>query len=223
MTNWRKIIKWQPLKGACGCLRRRRREKISYWPIAGLLPLSGRNKKKKPAGRQKLNIRGIWGSGHICRQTFIDTYAKVLFRKPYGRKNAPVAADTLNDAITPFFDSHGFPPLRVLTDRGGECCGNRERREYALYLEVENTGRAGTKVKSPRTDGICERFNRTRKDGFCSTAAFRRKACQSVTEIQPGPSQRVRRYNEDNMLTKKRAPAIFITGVCPLGAHVVPL
>jgi hypothetical protein len=26
----------------------------------------------------------------------------------------------------------------------------------------------------------------------------------------------------ENIFTEKRAPVVFITGVCPLGAHVVP-
>jgi hypothetical protein len=142
-------------------------------------------------------LRGdIKGAGHICRQTFIDTYSKAAFHKPYGRKNAPVAANMLNDAVIPFFDSHGFPPLRVLTGRGSECCGNRERREYALYPEAENAGRSRTKAKFLRTDGICERFNRTRKYGFHSVA-FRKKACRSAAELQPGLGQRARRHNEE--------------------------
>jgi hypothetical protein len=137
-------------------------------------------------GAQDIYYAGnIKGAGHISRQTFIDTYSKAAFRKPYGRKNAPVAANMLNDAVIPFFDSHGLPPLRVLTDRGSECCGNWERREYALYPEVENTGHTGTKAKSLRTDGICEGFNRTCKNGFHS-AAFRRKACRSIAELQHG-------------------------------------
>jgi len=67
--------------------------------------------------------------------TFIDTYTKV---RSYDRKNALVAADALNSQVIPFFDSHGIPLLRVLTDRGSEYCGNREHHEYALYLDLEN-------------------------------------------------------------------------------------
>jgi hypothetical protein len=152
-----------------GRLRRRRRGKNPCWPKAGLRPLSGRKKQKKPAGRQRQSVRGIWRlrtritPGHICRQTFIDTYSKASFRKPYGRKNAPVAADTLNDTVIPFFDSHGLPPLWVFKDRGSECCGNREHNEYALYLEVENTGRAGTKAKSPGPTGYANGLTRRAK------------------------------------------------------------
>ena len=94
--------------------------------------------------------------------TFIDTYSK---GKLYDRKNALVAADALNSQVIPFFDSHRIPPLRVLTDRGSEYCGNREHHEYALYLELEDIEHSRTKAKSPQTNGICERFNKTCKDG----------------------------------------------------------
>ena len=51
---------------------------------------------------------------------FIDTCSKLAFAKLYDRKNALVAADMLNDKAVPFFDEHGIPLLRVLTDRGTE-------------------------------------------------------------------------------------------------------
>jgi transposase InsO family protein len=66
----------------------------------------------------------------------------------------------------PFFDEQGIPLLRVLTDRGSEYCGNREHHEYALYLDVENIEHARTKAKSPQTNGICERLNKTCKTSF---------------------------------------------------------
>ncbi len=72
--------------------------------------------------------------GRIYDQTFIDTYAKVALTKLYDRKNALVAADTLNDRVLPFYEEHGIRLLRVLTDRGTEFCGNRESHEYQLYL-----------------------------------------------------------------------------------------
>ena len=94
-----------------------------------------------------------------------------------------MAADALDSEAIPFFDSRGIPLLRVLTDRGGEYCGNRERHEYAPYLELENIERTRTKAKSPQTNGICERHNKTCKDEFCSVG-FRRKVYGSVEEIQ---------------------------------------
>ena len=139
------------------------------------------------------NIKGV---GHIYQQTFIDTYTKVAFCKIYDRKNALVAADILNDMVIPFFDSHGIPLLRVLTDRGSEYCGNREHHEYALYLDLENIDHTKTKAKHPQTNGICERFNKTCKDEFYSIA-FRKKVYHSINEIQLDLDEWNRQYNHE--------------------------
>ena len=48
----------------------------------------------------------------------IDTCGKVGFAKLYDRKTALTAADLLNDRMVPFFETHGIPLSRVLTDRG---------------------------------------------------------------------------------------------------------
>jgi hypothetical protein len=103
-----------------------------------------------------------------------------------------VAADTLNGAAISFFDAHELPPPQVLAGRGCEYCGNRERHEYALCLEVESVVHVGTKAKSLQTNGICERFDKTREDGF-HVAALRRKARRSIGELQLGFGQWARR------------------------------
>ena len=54
----------------------------------------------------------------------IDTYTKVAVVKLYDRKNALVAADTINDRVLPLFEEHDIPLLRILTDRGTEYCGS---------------------------------------------------------------------------------------------------
>ena len=81
--------------------------------------------------------------------------------KLYDRKNALVAAEILNDRAVPFFEEHQIPLLRVLTDRGTEYCGNREHHEYQLYLAAENIDHSKTKAKSPQSNGIMERFQKT--------------------------------------------------------------
>ncbi len=101
----------------------------------------------------------IKGVGHIYQQTVIDTYSKVGFAKLYDRKNALVAADTLNDRVVPFFEQHDLKVMRMLTDRGTEYCGNRETHEFELYLAIEDIDHSKIKAKSPQTNGICERFN----------------------------------------------------------------
>jgi transposase InsO family protein len=104
------------------------------------------------------NMKGV---GRIYQQTFIDTYSKVAFAKLYDRKTPITAADLLNDRVMPFFEEHGIPLLRILTDRGTEFCGRPERHEYELYLAVEAVDHTRTRTKSPQTNGICERFQKT--------------------------------------------------------------
>ena len=136
------------------------------------------------------------GVGRIYQQTFIDTYSKVAFAKLYDRKHAITAADTLNDRVLPFYEEHGVPLLRILTDRGSEYCGNRESHEFALYLDLENIEHTRTKVKSPQTNGICERFHQTIKNEFYASA-FRRKLYRTMEEIQADVDAWVESYNAE--------------------------
>jgi hypothetical protein len=145
------------------------------------------------------NIKGV---GHIYRQTFIDTYTKVAVCKLYDRKNALVAADILNDKVIPFFDSQNLPLLRILTDRGSEYCGKREHHEYELYPDIENIEHSKTKARSPQSNGICERFNKTCKDEFYSVA-FRKKVYRNIDEIQLDLDEWLWQYNNERTHTGK--------------------
>src|SRR3954462_9497269 len=140
-------------------------------------------------------VGSIKSIGRIYQQTFIDTYSKVAFAKLYDRKNALVAADTLNDRVLPFYEENEVPLLRVLTDRGTEYCGNREHHEYQLYLAVENIDHSKTKAYSPQTNGICERFHRTIQDELYSVA-FRKRIYHSLEELQADVDAWPREYNE---------------------------
>ncbi len=135
------------------------------------------------------------GVGRIYQQTFIDTYAKVGFAKLYDRKTPITAADLLNDRVIPFFDEHGIALQRVLTDRGTEYCGHPERHEYELYLAIENIDHSRTKTKSPQTNGICERFNKTILNEFYRVA-FRKKLYRSIEELQADLDLWMEEYNE---------------------------
>ena len=135
------------------------------------------------------------GVGRIYQQTFIDTYTKVGFAKLYDRKTPITAADLLNDRVIPFFDEHAIPLQRVLSDRGTEYCGNPERHEYELYLAIENINHSRTKTKSPQTNGICERFNKTILNEFYRVA-FRKKLYGSIEELQADLDRWMEEYNE---------------------------
>jgi len=135
------------------------------------------------------------GVGRIYQQTFIDTYAKVGFAKLYDRKTPLTAADLLNDRVLPFYEQHGIPLSRVLTDRGTEYCGVPDRHEYELYLAVEDIDHTRTKTRSPQTNGICERFHKTVLNEFYRVA-FRKKIYASLEELQADLDAWLREYNE---------------------------
>jgi transposase InsO family protein len=145
------------------------------------------------------NIKGV---GRIYQQTFIDTYSKVAFAKLYDRKNAITAADMLNDKVVPFFEEQQIPLLRILTDRGTEYCGKAEYHEYELYLTIENIEHSKTKVKSPQSNGICERFHRTIQDEFYAVA-FRKKLYESLEALQTDLDTWISDYNQQRTHTGK--------------------
>jgi len=123
------------------------------------------------------------GVGRIYQQTFVDTYSRVSFCKLYTMKTALTAADLLNDRVLPFFESEGIDLLRILTDRGSEYRGNLERHEYQLYLVLNDIDHTRTKVRSPKTNGICERFHKTILEEFYQVA-LRKKIYSTLEELQ---------------------------------------
>jgi transposase InsO family protein len=134
------------------------------------------------------------GVGRVYQQTVIDTYSKLGFAKLYNTKTPITAADTLNDRVIPFFEEHEISVSRILTDRGTEYCGNPQTHEYELYLAVENIDHTRTKARSPQTNGICERFNKTILQEFYQVA-LRRKLYRSIAELQADLDEWMREYN----------------------------
>lgn len=139
------------------------------------------------------NIKGV---GRIYQQTYIDTYSKVVQVKLYTQKTAITAADMLNDRVIPWYDERGVRILRILTDRGTEYCGSRERHEYQLYLDIEDIDHTRTKAKHPQTNGICERFHQTIQNEFYSIA-FRKKIYRTIDELQKDLDNWVDFYNKE--------------------------
>jgi transposase InsO family protein len=134
------------------------------------------------------------GVGRVYQQTFVDTYSKVAFAKLYMSKTPITSADLLNDKVLPFFEEQGVSMLRILTDRGTEYCGKHDSHDYQLYLGINDIEHTKTKVKSPQTNGICERFHRTILNEFYQVA-FRKKIYRRVEEMQEDLDQWIERYN----------------------------
>jgi hypothetical protein len=139
------------------------------------------------------NIKGV---GRIYQQTYIDTYCKVAQAKLYSTKDAITAADLLNDRVIPMYEEQEIRLQRILTDRGTEYCGKVEKHPFQLYLDLEDIDHTRTKAKSPQTNGICERFQRTIQDEFYSIV-FRKKLFTSIEELQQELDTWIKWYNEE--------------------------
>lgn len=134
------------------------------------------------------------GVGRIYQQTVIDTYSSVAFAKVYTAKVPVTAADILNDRVLPFFEDHYIPVLRVLTDRGTEYCGSADKHPYQLYLQLNDIEHTKTKVKSPQTNGICERLHQTILNEFYRVA-FRKKLYSDIDTLQMDLDAYMEKYN----------------------------
>jgi transposase InsO family protein len=138
------------------------------------------------------------GVGRIYQQTVIDTYCSLGFAK------VPVtAADILNDRVLPFFEEQDIPVLRVLTDRGTEFCGSLDKHPYELYLQLNEIEHTKTKVKSPQTNGICERFHQTVLNEFFKVT-FRKKIYSDIDTLQVDLDEYIQRYNTERTHQGKR-------------------
>lgn len=136
------------------------------------------------------------GVGRVYQQTFVDTYSKVAFAKLYTTKTPITSADLLNDRVLPFFASQDLPMLRILTDRGTEYCGKADRHDYQLYLALNDIEHTKTRVKSPQTNGICERFHKTILQEFYQVT-FRKKIYSDLEALQADLDEWIQGYNNE--------------------------
>jgi transposase InsO family protein len=143
------------------------------------------------------------GVGRIYQQTVVDTYTSVAFAKLYTSKVPVTAADILNDRVLPFFEEENIPILRVLTDRGTEFCGSPERHPYQLYLQLNDIDHSKTKVRSPQTNGICERFHQTVLNEFYRIT-FRKKMYSDIETLQRDLDEYMVEYNTERTHQGKR-------------------
>ena len=143
------------------------------------------------------------GVGRIYQQTVVDTYASVAFAKLYTSKVPVTAADILNDRVVPFFEEENIPILRVLTDRGTEFCGSPDRHPYQLYLQLNDIDHSKTKVRSPQTNGICERFHQTVLNEFYRVT-FRKKIYSDIETLQRDLDEYIVEYNTERTHQGKR-------------------
>lgn len=102
----------------------------------------------------------------------------------------------LNDKVLPFFEQHELPVLRILTDRGTEYCGRRDKHDYQLFLAINDIDHTKTKVRSPQTNSICERFHKTILQEFYQVT-FRKKVYEDIETLQAYLDEWITWYNNE--------------------------
>lgn len=102
----------------------------------------------------------------------------------------------LNDKALPFFEAQALPMLRILTDRGTEYCGKAEQHDYQLYLALNDIEHIKTKVQTPQTNGICERFHKTILQEFYQVT-LRKHIYNDIESLQKDLDEWIKYYNND--------------------------
>jgi transposase InsO family protein len=135
------------------------------------------------------------GVGKVYLHAVVDTHSSYAFGFLHTSKQPEAAAAVLHNDVLPFYREQGLEVSAVLTDNGREFCG-KESHPYELYLELNDIQHRTTKVRSPKTNGFVERFNRTVLDEFFRVA-FRTKFYDSVEELQKDLDTWLVHYNSE--------------------------
>lgn len=88
----------------------------------------------------------------------------------------------LHNAVLPFYRELDLPVRAVLTDNGRAFCGT-DSHPYELSLDLNGIEHRKTTVRTPRTNGLVERFNGTVLDE-CFRAKMREPFHDSVEALQ---------------------------------------
>ena len=144
-------------------------------------------------GQDTFLVGTLKGVGKVYLQAVVDTYGSYAFGYlPVGKVPEQAVAILHNDVL-PQYQEWGLKVSAILTDNGREYCG-REHHPYELYLALNDIEHRKTKIKSPRTNGFVERFNRTALDEFFRKI-FREKYYESVEALQKELDAWLKYYN----------------------------
>jgi transposase InsO family protein len=141
-------------------------------------------------------IGTIKGIGKIYMQSVVDAHCSLGFAKVYLSKVPMTAVDVLDDRVLPFYEDHAAEVEHLLTDNGREYCGRELKHHFELFLAISQIRHRRTEVRSPQTNGFCERFHRTVKEEFFS-AAFRHTLYESVAQLQQDLDRYLEFYNRE--------------------------
>lgn len=122
------------------------------------------------------------GVGKVYLHAVIDTFGSFAFGFLHTTKTPEAAVAVVHNDVISFYREKSLIVSAILTDNGREYCG-KDSHPYELYLALNDIEHRRTRVKSPRTNGFIERFNRTVLDEFF-VEAFRATLYESVESLQ---------------------------------------
>lgn len=135
------------------------------------------------------------GVGRVYLQAVVDSYSSYAFGFLHTGKLPECAVAALHNDALPFYQQRKLTVKALLTDNGREFCGT-VAHPYELYLALNDIEHRRTKVRSPKTNGFVERFNRTVLDEFFRKA-FREKFYGSVETLQDDLDSWLLHYNTE--------------------------
>jgi transposase InsO family protein len=137
------------------------------------------------------------GLGRIYQQAGIDAYAGFGFAKVYQNKMAISAVDFLKTKVFPVYQGFHIPLDRILTDNGKEYTTHwvNGKHEYEQFLKQNSIRHTRIKPRTPQSNGIVERFNRTLLEEFYQQIAMTKKVYSSLSELQDDLDQFITYYN----------------------------
>jgi len=138
----------------------------------------------------------IKGLGRIYQQTGMDAYSNFGFAKVYQDKMVTSSIDFLKIKVLPVYGEFHIPLDRILTDNGKEYTTHwpHGKHEYKQFLKENSIRHTKIKPRTPQSNGIVERFNRTLLEEFYQIAMMK-KVYASLSELQDDLDQFITYYN----------------------------
>jgi transposase InsO family protein len=126
----------------------------------------------------------------------MDAYAGFGFAKVYQDKMAISAIDFLKTKVLPVYQGFHIPLDRILTDNGKEYTTHwrKAKHEYEKYLETHGIRHTRIKPRTPQSNGMVERFNRTLLEEFYQIAMMK-KVYSSLSGLQDDLDKFIYYYN----------------------------
>ena len=95
------------------------------------------------------HIEGVSG-GFISRPMWTPTArSPTPSSTPPKHRSPPPTCSMIKSC--PYMQEHELPVLRILTDRGTEYCGRKDKHDYQLFLAINEIEHTKTKVRHPQT------------------------------------------------------------------------